>query len=232
MLEVFNLRDIEDIDQGIRNVIGPGLSPEYTVEPRPSGIPVLLAYRGGSLSGAVTKRGPLGGKDVTRNIKTILTVPLSIDSAIGHKRPPDNLEVWGIAYDEGSSKNLLKSEDSMAASLVGADLKAIARRSLNLFCFGASGEPELGKQIGVVSHYELMLLLQDWGFRVNRPQISRCADISAVFETIRRIEESKGQYPYEVDGALVQVNPLPQRAAIEAAALTHGGVIAFMFTRI
>ncbi len=232
MLEVFTLKDLEDIDQGIRKVVGLGQSPQYTVEPRPSGIPVVLTYEGGSLSRAAAGSDPSGEEDVTGNIKTILTVPLIIDAVIGPKRPPGHLEVWGIVYDEGGfgnrPKSLSKSGDTVSASLIGADLKVTAKRPLNLFCYGAIREPELGKRIEVGSHYDLMLQLQDWSFRVNRPQITRCGSISAVVETIRRVEEKRGQFPYGMDGALVQVNPLDQRAAFEAA-WGHEGVIAYAF---
>lgn len=233
MLEVSDQGALIEIDQRVRQVLGPDSLPEYTVEPRPSGIPVLFVYDRGSLTGAVTKGDPFGGKDVTRNVKTILSVPLSIDTAIAGIRPPDRLEVWGTVYSEEGPEGkpdptAISASDAVAAALIEADLRVTARRPLNLFCHGAERETEVSKPIGIESHYELMLMLQNWGFRVNRPRISRCADISAVIETIRWIKEEPGRFPYEVDGALVQVNPISQRAAIEAA-LGQEGVIAYGF---
>lgn len=233
MIEVCDHRVLREFDQEVRQVLGPGSLPEYTVEPKPLGIPVLLAYEKGSLSGAVTKGDPFGGEDVTPNVKTILTVPLNIESTIAGKAPPDHLEVWGIVYTEGSSEDQpepisVSARQEVAASLIQADLKITARRPLNLFCFGAEREAELRKQIGVESHLELMLMLQDWGFRVNRPHIKRCAGISAVFEAIRLIEGQRERSLYEVDGAIVQLNPLEKRSAIEAA-LHHEAVIAYGF---
>jgi DNA ligase (NAD+) len=231
MLEVTDQRGLQEFDRAIRHVLGTG-SPEYTVEPRPSGVQVVLAYDRGSLSGAVAGGDRFQGEDVLRNVKTILTVPLFIGSVVSCSVPPEHMKVWGVVYDERSAQRGLPPAESgagaVAAALIGADLRVTARRPLNLFCFGAERESELGAQVGVGSHYELMLMLQDLGFRVNRPHISRCSDISAVIETISSIEEQAHRSPYEVDGALVQVNPLAQRATIEGA-LGHQGIVAYGF---
>lgn len=233
MIEVCDHRGLGEFDQEVRQVLGPGSLPEYTVEPKPLGIPVLLSYKKGSLSGAATKGDPFEGKDVTPNVKTILTVPLSVESTIAGKAPPDHLEVWGIVYMERSSEDNpgtspFSTRQGVAALLLQDDLKITARHPLNLFCFGAEREAELRTHIGVESHLELMLMLQDWGFRVNRPHIKRCAGISAVIEAIRRIEGDRGRSLYEVDGALVQLDSLAERGAVEAA-MRHEGIIAYGF---
>jgi DNA ligase (NAD+) len=212
-----NEEGIRGFDRELRALLGPESVPEYTVEPRVSGVEVILFYEKGTLCRAMTRSDPSGGSDVTPNIRTILTVPLEILSVPGVKAPPDRMEVWGIAYLESVEKpgKGPGAKAAVAASLVGADLRETARRPYNLFCCGVERAPEVGACLGVETHYEIMLALQDMGFRVNRPHIRHCAGLSAVIENICAVKEQRGALPYEVDGAILQVNSLTQRRALE-----------------
>ena len=232
MLKISNFTEIRNIDQSIREVLGPGSLPEYTVEPFPSGVPILILYERGTFSTVFTKGDLFGGQDVTGNVKTILTVPLSIHSILAGKEPPVHLEVWGIVYAEADAvrSNAVygSMRDMVSASLIGADVRDAARRPLNMFCYGAEREFELSKHLGADSHFEVMLMLQDWGFRVNKPHIRLCSGISDVIQAIRLIEEQRASSSYELGGAIVQLNLLAQRSAIETA-LHRTGVIAYGF---
>lgn len=210
MKEVFEKQQIRDFDQAMKGTLAPGFPPEYTVEPRAVGITVLLVYDKGTLSEATTLDHHYGRVDITPNAKTILAVPLTIVAALGRNAPPDRLETWGIIYmakDASTGKPPLRLlRDAAASSLIGVDIRITARRPLDFFCCGAQREPQIGRSFGVQSHYEIMLLLQDWGFRVNRPHIKRCRDISALIRNIDLIKEKREQYPFDVDGAIIQVN--------------------------
>lgn len=220
MLEISDFEEIRNMDRAIREALGPGILPEYTVEPIPAGVPVQLVYERGTLSRVFTKGDLFGGEDVTANVKTILTVPLSIQSGAG-KEPPVRLEVLGTVYVE---KDAVREDpasgsiqDIVSASLIGVDVRVTARCPLNMFCHGAEREPELGGEMGVASHFEVMLMLQDWGFRVNKPHIRICSGISEVIHAIGLIEEQRGSAPYEVNGGMVQLNLLAHRSTSETA---------------
>ena len=225
MLRISDLRKIEEFDRGIREVLGPDSLPGYTVEPIPSGVPILLLYERGALSAVFTKGALAGGQDITRNVKTILSVPLNLHSILAGKEPPARLEVWGTVYVE---RNAVKGDigyesmrDMVSASLIGADVRDTARVPLNMFCHGAEQEFELSRYIGAASHFEVMLMLQDWGFRVNKPHIRFCSGITEVIQAIRTVEEQK-ESSYELDGAVVQINLLAQRSAVETASDLKG----------
>ena len=225
MLRIFDLEEIEDFDRRIREVLGPDSLPEYTVEPIPLGVAILLLFERGTLSTVFTKGALVGGQDVTRNVKTLLSVPLSLHSILAGKEPPARLEVWGTVYAE---RNAVKADigygstrDMVSESLIRADVRDIARFPLNMFCHGAEQEFELSRYIGAASHFEVMLMLQDWGLRVNKPHIRLCSGITEVIQAIRTVEERK-ESSYELDGAVVQINLLAQRSAVETASDLKG----------
>ena len=231
MLRISDLEEIEEFDRRIREVLGPDPLPEYTVEPIPSGVPILLLFERGALSTVFTKGPRVGDQNVTRNVKTILSVPLSLHSLLSGKEPPARLEVWGTVYAE---RNAVKADigyesmrDMVCASLIGADMRDTARFPLNMFCHGAEQEIELSRYIGATTHFEVMLMLQDWGFRVNKPHIRLCSGITEVIQAIRTVEE-QNESSYELDGAVVQLNLLAQRSAVEAASDLKG-VIEYAF---
>jgi len=232
--KAFSEQELREFDRELRAVLGPGSVPEYTVEPRVSGIEVVLFYEKGVLCRAVTRSDSHGESDVTPNIRTILAVPLEVSPISGVKGPPDLLEVWGIAYLEGEGRRGEKtrvSKEVVAASLIGADLKETARRPYNLFCCGVERAVEIGSYFGVETHYEIMLALQNLGFRVNRPHIRHCAEISAVIENICAVKEERGSLPYDIDGAIIQVDPLSQRRALRVKSSRVGPIVNFGFGR-
>jgi NAD-dependent DNA ligase len=174
----------------------------------------------------------LGRHDVTRNVKTILTVPLNIHSILAGKEPPVRLEVWGIVYVERDADPSYGIHGSMqdmdSAFLIGADVRDTARHPLNMFCYGAEQESELVRHIGAESHFEVMLMLQDWGFRVNKPHIRLCTGSSDVIQAVRLIEEQRESSSYELNGAMVQLNLMAHRSAIENDS-DGKGVVEYVF---
>jgi DNA ligase (NAD+) len=230
--EVFREGEIREFDRRIRLLLGPESIPEYTVEPHVVGIEVKLVYEKGSLTQAMTQGRSGAWRDVTPNIKTILTVPLDLVPISGGVPPPDRLEVGGGAYLEHTGEReraICTTRKTVAASLIGADLKETARRPYNFFCYGADREPELGTRFGVETHYEVMLALQNLGFRINRPHIRHCLDLSGVIENISAVKGLRGTLAYDVDGALIQVNPLTQRRALEVKGTGPGVITALRF---
>ncbi len=229
--EISEEREIRDFDQRIRKILGPDSSPEYTVEPRACGIPVLLFYESGCLSRAITQGDFHGGEEITPNIKTMLSVPLNITDVLGDEMPPDHLEVRGTVYMEKAAMRqapaLAALKDEVVASLIRTDLRITAKRPLNIFCYGAERESDLG--LAVRTHYDLMVVLQEWGFRVNRPHITKCPDLSSLIRSLRAIEEQRGQFPFGVDGAVVQVDPMKQRAAISDVEAGSEPIVIYAF---
>ena len=188
----FNEKDILNFDARIRRFLKQDSPIEYTVEPKMDGLAVGLVYEKGNLAVAATRGDGYTGENITGNIKTILTVPLTLFGN-GEALVPELLEVRGEVYMETRAFAELNRErirkhlpvfanprNAAAGSLRQLDPRITAKRPLNMFCYGA------GRLKGPAfeTHYELMVYLQMLGLRVNRPHLKICRDTGEVLSLI------------------------------------------------
>jgi len=211
----FSAQDILDFDARIKRFLKEDSDIEYTVEPKIDGLAVELVYERGTLQVASTRGDGLVGENVTANIKTILTIPLHLTQKKHGPSFPDLLEVRGEVYMDMEAFKTLNRErlaeglppfanprNAAAGSLRQLNPKVTARRPLDMFCYG------VGSAEGTFceTYYDLMLQLQEWGLRVNRPHIRRCSRSSEVIEYCQDLEATRSQFHYEIDGAVIKVN--------------------------
>ena len=217
--EGFSEESILAFDRGVRERLGTTGSLQFTVEPKILGVGVEIAYGGGVLSQASTAGTGYEGEDVTANIKTILTVPLTL-WRIGDAPPfPDYLEVRGDVYLETGGFETLNRErkekglppfkdaKEAAEALIKVNPRITAKTPLNMFCRG------MGEVQGTFprTSYEMMVTLQSWGFRVNRPHIRICETPDELLAGCRAVWEKRGEWPFPIEGALIQLNSLDLR---------------------
>jgi len=219
----YHVQDVTDFYERAKKFLRDDTSIDYTVEPEIDGLAVELVYKKGALSVVSTRGDGLVGENVTPNIRTILSVPLTLIEPADGKPIPDLLEVRGEVYMETDKfENLNRDRiergfpaftnprNAAADSLTQLDPRITAKRPLNMFCFG------IGEMSGPTfsTQYELMVVLQQWGFRVNRPYIRVCSTISEVIDYCHHLEETRDQFPFEIDGAVVKVNQLDLQAKL------------------
>ena len=219
----YHVQDVTDFEERTKKFLRDDTSIDYTVEPEIDGLAVELVYKKGALSVASTRGDGLVGENVTPNIRTILSVPLTLIQPAEGKSIPGLLEVRGEVYmetDAFETLNLDRIERGFPAfknpqnaaedSLRQLDPRITAKRPLNMFCFG------IGEMSGpkFSTQYELMLALQQWGFRVNRPYIRVCSTISEVIDYCHHLEETRDQFPFEINGTVVKVNQLDLQAKL------------------
>jgi len=150
-------------------------------------------------------------------------VPLTLIEPTDEKPIPDLLEVRGEVYMETDAFETLNrdriergfpafknSRNAAADSLRQLDPRITAKRPLNMFCFG------IGEMSGpkFSTQQELMVTIQQWGLRVNRPYIRVCSTISEVIDYCHHLEETRDQFPFEINGAVVKVNQLDLQAKL------------------
>jgi DNA ligase (NAD+) len=221
---------IRDFDHEIRDFLGLTACPGYVVEPLAAGVRTELLYEKGALSSATLREDRHGGEDITRHIKTILTVPLSLSPLDAGMRVPDLLRVWGMVYMENQIIGCASAPmDRVMDMLVQPDLRLTARQPLNLFCQGVPRPADLHAKLGGQTHYEMMLVLQGLGLRVNRPHLRVCREIAEVVDYSFRLEEDITRFPYEIHGVLITLNPVELIAQIGETAPSPLWVIAFGF---
>jgi len=215
--EGFTEEEVLAFDRRLRGSLGEKGPLQYTAQPKIQGIAVQIAYEAGTLSLATTMGNGYEGEIVTANIKTILTVPLTL-WLIGDAPPfPEFLEVRGDVYMETAALEALNrsrtekgippfknAKEAAEDSLRQDNPRITARRPLNIFCFDV-GEIKAPRP---ATSYEMMVILQSWGFRVNRPHIRVCSNPDELLEGCRIIREKQEEFPFRVEGALIQLNRL------------------------
>ena len=231
-------QDLRDFDTRVKRFLGNDSPVEYTVEPKIDGLAVELVYENGVLTVASTRGDGFTGENVTQNIKTILTIPLTLTKKKNALPPPDLLEVRGEVYMELEAFEELNHErtekdlpsfanprNAAAGSLRQLDPKITARRPLNMFCYGIGTVSELSCD----THHELMILLQQWGLRVNKPYIRICGTPTEVIDYCRHLEDIREQFFYEIDGAVIKVNSLDMQTRLGQKSRSPRWAMAYKF---
>jgi DNA ligase (NAD+) len=234
----FREQDIRDFDARIKRYLKENLPLEYTVEPKVDGLAVEMVYEKGTLKVASTRGDGFVGEDVTKNLKTILAVPLTLSRPKQGPPVPTLLEVRGEVYMEreafeNMNRNRLdhglpafaNPRNAAAGSIRQLDPKVTAKRPLNVFCYG------IGTLEGQTfkTQYELMLALQQWGCRINRPLIEVCRTLEEVLSHCRRLEENRWELPYEIDGAVIKVNDRTIQARLGQKSRSPRWALAYKF---
>ncbi|MFH1243282.1 MAG: NAD-dependent DNA ligase LigA [Pseudomonadota bacterium] len=234
----FRDQDIRGFDTRLKRFLGDDSPVEYTVEPKIDGLAIELAYEKARLTVGSTRGDGYVGEDITQNIKTILAVPLTLTLPRDGSPIPDLVEVRGEVYMEKEAFELLNKSrleralpefanprNAAAGSLRQLDPRITAKRSLNMFCYGAG---EISASL-FDTHYELMVSLQQWGLRVNRPYIRVCGTVGEVIEYCHHLEEIRSQFPYEIDGAVIKVNQLKLQARLGRKSRSPRWALAYKF---
>jgi DNA ligase (NAD+) len=179
-----------------------------TVEPKIDGVAVSLVYRDGKLAYAATRGDGTTGDDVTNNVRTIRTVPLSLASS-----SPALLDVRGEIFmpneafaamnaerDEAGLPTFANPRNATAGTLKQLDPRIVATRPLAFLAhgLGAYEGPELP------SEHDFQALLDDLGIPRNRPVIV-AESLDGLLEAVRRIDRERHALGYGTDGAVVKV---------------------------
>ena len=231
-------QDIRDFDERVKDCLGDEGPFEYMVEPKLEGLTAVLVYKKGGLEIAYTASNGFRGKYVTANIKTLLTVPLTLILLDENCSIPDLLTVLGVVYMEFNDFLALNQRrmerdlppfehpvDAVADSLRQPNPRITVKRALNMFCSGidAYTGPSYKTQMDSV------IMLQKWGLRVNRPLIRVCPTIDKVVRYCRHLEEFRARFPFKIDGAVIKLNRLSlQKKHVEGGG-SPGWALTFEF---
>ncbi len=206
----------------------------YVGEPKLDGLAISLLYENGRLARAATRGDGVTGEDVTANVATIKSIPAKL---VG-KNLPTRFEVRGEVFmplDAFAALNYRQGElgerlfanprNAAAGSLRQKDSAVTATRELDFYAYqlGArTGGPEL------TSHHATLEWLQKLGFPVNS-HIEQLTSITEVTEFCARVLEQRHALGYEIDGAVIKVDDLAQRAEMGTTSKAPRWAIAFKF---
>lgn len=212
--------ELADFDAMVRKEVD-GFT--YLVEPKIDGVSLSLRYEGRRLVRAATRGNGTVGDDVTRNVRTIRSVPLTLPSAA-----PETLEVRGEAYmtregfvalnareEEAGHEPFANPRNACAGSLKQLDPKVTAQRPLDVVIYNAGG---VGCE-DFASHSEMIAAFKAWGFPVS-PWSRSCRTMDEAFAAIDELQAKRHTFRFEIDGAVVKIDERRFYAVLGATA--HG----------
>lgn len=231
MLSIENCYDVDglrEFDERIKKLL-PDEKIEYVAELKIDGVSMSIRYNGGKYQQAVTRGDGFRGDDVTAQVKTIRSLPLTISLT-------EDVEVRGEVYlpyksfkkiNEEREKNgelpFANPRNATAGSIRLLDPREVARRRLDIFLYYIfiNGQE-------MPSQWENLQQLKKLGFKIN-PHSRLCQNIEEVISYHREWTEKRDSLDYDVDGVVVKVNSTRQRQILGATAKSPRWAIAFKF---
>ena len=209
---------------------------DLVCEPKMDGLAVSLTYVDGKLTTGATRGDGYRGEDVTTNLRTVKSIPLSLP----HNAPP-RLEVRGEVYLPKAGFKKLNEErqkdglplfanprNAGAGSVRQLDPRVTAQRPLDIYVY-ALGYAE-GKTLPA-THWERMEYLKSLGFKIN-PNNRLCKLIEEAKEYHREWAGKRESLPYEADGIVVKVNSIEIQDRLGAVGHEPRWAVAYKFPAI
>ena len=214
--DVFSLEELEEFLTKVKQTYPDA---EFTVEPKVDGLSVALEYVNGVFVRGATRGDGVVGEDVTENLKTIRSIPMTIENA------PPRLIVRGEVFmpkksfqklnerQEAEGKPLFANPRNAAAgSLRQLDPKIAAKRGLDILIFNV----QLAEGVSFQTHAQTLDYLKRLQFKViGYSLLSHVSDIKAA---VLAINENREQLTCDIDGAVIKVDALSQREGLGATA--------------
>lgn len=215
--------------------------PSYVCELKIDGLKIVLEYVDGVLATAATRGDGIVGEDVTHNVRTIQSVPLSIvEYAEAHTLPKNIIvegEVWMTKKGLEQLNEERKKQDEQvfanprnaaAGSIRQLDPSIAASRPLDTFIYDIAQYMDNGKEITPDTQYKELQLIQDLGFKVNphRKHVHSVKEIISYWNTWKK---AKDNLEYQLDGVVIKVNERELQQAIGYTGKAPRFGIAFKF---
>ena len=214
--DVFDFDEVRAFDQRVQSAVAGAV---YVVEPKVDGLSVALEYENGLFVRGATRGDGQVGEDVTANLRTVRSIPLRVDGA------PEHLIVRGEVFMPKKVFHALNDErerrgealfanprNAAAGSLRQQDPKIAAQRKLDILVFNVQWSDGAAFQ----THEETLDYLAQKGFKVIPHQL--CTTMDQVTGAITQIGEERDRFSFDIDGAVVKVNDLSQRAVLGSTA--------------
>lgn len=202
----------------------------FSAEPKIDGLSVSLEYRDGLFFRGSTRGDGVTGEDVTANLMQIESIPKAI-------KFDGELEVRGEVYmPKDSFLRLVERQETLgetpaknprnaaAGSLRQKNSKITAERGLDIFVFNI--QRITGKQFK--THIETLDFIKSLGFHT-LPSYKKCSCAKEAIEEVKRIGESRGNLPYDIDGAVIKVDELAYREELGSTAKYPKWAVAFKY---
>jgi DNA ligase (NAD+) len=243
--------EVVEFDRRVRRGLGIDTPVAYVVEPKLDGVAVELVYENGRLVVGSTRGDGTTGEDVTANLRTIRSVPLTLAPERHEPPVPTRLEVRAEVIISKAGFQRLNADraergeplfanprNAAAGSLRQLDSRITARRPLDIFCHstgtirghGERGHTGAGHHGGApfATHWNFLAALARWGLKVN-PLNRRVVDVGAALARYRELAAARDDLPYEIDGVVLKVDDLAQQERLGQVSRSPRWAVAYKF---
>ncbi len=208
---------------------------EYVCELKYDGVAIGIRYENGQLKQAVTRGDGEKGEDVTTNVRTIRTIPLSLRADF-----PDDFEIRGEIFMPSSVFEKLNNQraesgeqlfanprNTASGTLKMQDSKIVSSRGLDSYLYGV-----YGNQLSADGHFESVQKAGEWGFKIPSIKdrfIEKNQSIEGIMNFIHFWDQHRFSLPFEIDGVVIKVNSYRQQQQLGFTAKSPRWAIAYKF---
>lgn len=232
MLSLGNTYSLEELHEFIGRIEREAGPTEFVCELKFDGAAISLTYEHGRLLRAVTRGDGVAGDDVTANIRTVRSVPLTLRG----EGWPDYFEIRGeilmpyASFDrlnaerEAAGEPLLANPRNAAAGTLKQQSSAVvARRGLDCTLYQLTGE-----NLPFTTHWESLEKAREWGFKVSK-HMRICRTVEEIDAFIAHWDQARRTLPFPTDGVVVKVNDFAERRRIGFTAKAPKWAVAYKF---
>ena len=225
--DVFSMEELEDFLNRTQEALP---NAAYSVEPKIDGLSVALEYEDGRFVRGATRGDGVVGEDVTENLKTIRSIPMTLENAPARLivrgevyMPKKTFRTLNAALEENGEKTFANPRNAAAGSLRQKDPKVTAKRTLDILVFNV----QLAEGVTFTSHCETLEYLKSLRFKVI--PYKKLSDPKKIEEEILRINEEREKLPCDIDGGVVKLDDLAQRELLGATAKFPRWAVAYKY---
>jgi DNA ligase (NAD+) len=244
----YSQKELREFDERVKKTLGTGndlFKPgyEYACELKFDGVAIGLHYENGKLVRAVTRGDGIKGDDVTHNVKTIKSIPLTLK---GNNYPASfeirgeiflprkefdrmNAELAAQLNDEGYNEEEISERlyrnprNTASGTLKQQDSSNVASRKLDCFLYAVYGE-----NLPFKTHIESLQNAKQWGFKTS-DDTKLCKNLDEVFSFIETYNHKRETLPYDIDGIVLKINSYRQQEELGFTAKSPRWAISYKY---
>lgn len=231
----YNEDEVRKFDERVKKLLE-GRQPAYSVELKIDGAAVSLWYEDGRFTRGLTRGDGERGEDITRNLRTLRSIPLRLNLPEGQK-PPKFIELRGEVYmprsefarlnkelEEQGEEGFVNPRNSASGSIKMKDPGEVAKRGLRIFIHTTG----VFEGLDCARHSEFLKLAAAWGLPVVPGHEVR-EDIAGALEYIRHWEHKRGGFDFDTDGVVVKVDQLEMQEQLGTTSKSYRYGIAYKY---
>ena len=226
----YNQNELLEFDNRVSKIVNEKY--QYVCELKFDGLSISLTYQNGKLLHAVTRGDGVKGDDVTANVRTIRSIPLTLRG----QGFPDIFEIRGEIYmphavfEQLNQERILSGEipfanprNAASGTLKMQNRSQMSKRKLECYLYHLVGD-----YLPSQSHFINLQTARQWGFRI--PENSAvCQNIEEVFSFIHLWENKRKELPFDIDGIVIKIDSIVQQDMLGFTAKTPRWAIAYKF---